>query len=231
MSEGPKIMKAKLLVVVLALCCFAPLLVNAQNTGKLYVARTNSNVRAAPTTNSHRIGFLNKGKQVRVIGAAAGGNWHQVRLDSGQMGFVFAKLLEEVESSGAGEDAEGPALVGGPTPAPEDAFSYIIWPQDGEVIPGGDFVILFGLHGMGVAPAGVEKEFTGHHHLLIDTDLPPLNEAIPSDDNYVHFGRGQTEYHITLPKGSHTLQLLLGDANHLPHTPPVMSEQITVIVP
>ena len=81
------------------------------------------------------------------------------------------------------------------------------------------------------APAGVEKEFTGHHHLLIDTDLPPLDEAIPSDDNHVHFGRGQTEYRITLPKGSHTLQLLLGDANHFPHTPPVMSEQITVIVP
>lgn len=215
-------------------CAFAALLsagqVVAEEEARLFKAKSNSNVRAAPTTNSQKIGYLKIGSQVRVIGSAAGGNWHQVRLNSGQMGFVYGQLLESAAGDGVLE-ATTPSLTGGPTEAPEDAFAYIIWPNDGEVIPGGDFVVLFGLHGMGTAPAGVDKAHTGHHHLVIDTDLPPLTEPIPSDDNYVHFGRGQTEYRLTLPKGTHTLQLLLGDANHIPHTPPVMSEQITITVP
>lgn len=194
-----------------------------------YSATTNANVRAAPTTNSQRIGYLKQGKRVRVVGSAAGGNWHRVRLETGQVGFVFGKLLEAAD--GEGELETEPALSGGPTEAPEDAFAYIIWPQDGEVIPGGDFVVLFGLHGMGTAPAGVDKPYTGHHHLLIDTDLPPLDKPIPATENHIHFGRGQTEYRIQLPSGEHTLQLLLADHNHIPHTPPVMSEQIKVVVP
>ncbi len=195
-----------------------------------YRVVSNANVRAAPTTNSQKIGYLKEGSSVRVIGSAAGGNWHQVRLNSGQMGFVFGNLLRSEGSEGTLETST-PSLKGGPTEAPEEAFSYIIWPSDGEVIPGGDFVVLFGLHGMGIAPAGVEKPLTGHQHLLIDTDLPPLNEPIPATDQFVHFGRGQTEYHLVLPKGKHTLQLLLGDADHIPHTPPVMSERITITVP
>jgi uncharacterized protein YgiM (DUF1202 family) len=216
------------LVIATMLALGVPVSGSALGAAKYYTAVTNSNIRAAPTTNSQRIGFLAEGKRVRVIGSAAGGNWHQIRLDSGQMGFVYAPLLEADDSveSSSGE----PGLVGGPTPAPKDAFAYIVWPNDGEVIPGGDFVVLFGLHGMGTAPAGVEKENTGHHHLLIDTDLPPLDKPIPSDDNHIHFGRGQTEYHLKLPPGEHTLQLLMGDANHLPHTPPVMSEKIRVQV-
>jgi uncharacterized protein YraI len=202
----------------------------AEDQYKTYRAVHNSNVRAAPTTNSQKIGYLKEGSPVRVIGSAAGGNWHQVRLTSGQMGFVFGKLLEATNGEGTLEASE-PSLKGGPTEAPEGAFAYIVWPNDGEIIPGGDFVVLFGLHGMGTAPAGVDKPFTGHHHLLIDTDLPPLDQPIPADDNHVHFGRGQTEYHLTLPRGEHTLQLLLGDANHIPHTPPVMSERITIMVP
>jgi hypothetical protein len=208
------------------LLCIGPCLCAAESA-QLYTARTNSNVRAAPTTNSQRIGFLREGKGVRVIGDAAGGNWHQVRLDSGQMGYVYGPLLQQ---SGPAP-ADSAPLKGGPTPAPEDAFAYIIWPNDGEVIPGGDFVVLFGLHGMGVAPAGVDKKYTGHHHLLIDTDLPPLDQPIPNTDHFIHFGHGQTEYHLVLPKGKHTLQLLLGDAKHRPHTPPVMSERITITVP
>ena len=206
-----------------------PVIGSAQTVTKYYRAVTNSNVRAAPTTNSHKIGLLKEGKLVRVIGSAAGGNWHQVRLDSGQMGFVYGRLLVIDDSGNLSSDK--PGLVGGPTPAPDDAFSYIVWPTDSEVIPGGDFVVLFGLHGMGTAPAGVDKQYTGHHHLLIDTDLPPLNKEIPNDDNHIHFGRGQTEYHIKLPSGGHTLQLLLGDKDHIPHTPPVMSEKITIRVP
>ena len=223
-------MKAKSLMA----CAFAILLTSGQAIGEdavlIFKAKTNSNVRAAPTTNSQKIGYIKEGSQVRVIGSAAGGNWHQVRLNSGQMGFVYGQLLESSAAEGVLEAAV-PSLTGGPTEAPEDAFSYIIWPNNGEVIPGGDFVVLFGLHGMGTAPAGVDKAHTGHHHIIIDADLPPLNEPIPADDNYIHFGRGQTEYRLTLPKGEHTLQLLLGDANHIPHTPPVMSEQITITVP
>ncbi len=215
-------------IVITALMLSLPLSAQAQD--KMFQATANSNIRAAPTTNSQKIGYLKKGKLVKVIGSAAGGNWHQVRLNSGQMGFVYGKLLESTEGDGSLEP-ETPSMTGGPTEAPEDAFAYIIWPNDGEVIPGGDFVVLFGLHGMGTAPAGIEKPHTGHHHLMIDTELPPLDQPIPADDNSVHFGRGQTEYHLILPKGQHTLQLLLGDANHIPHTPPVMSERITITVP
>jgi hypothetical protein len=83
---------------------------------------------------------------------------------------------------------------------------------------------------MGVAPAGFEKPNTGHHHLLIDTPLPPLNQPIPSDLKHLHFGVGQTEAQITLTLGTHTLQLLLGDDKHVPHDPPVMSTPIKVTV-
>jgi hypothetical protein len=220
--------RSRILVAIVSL--FLTLPIYGQERGKMYQATTNSNIRAAPTTNSQKIGYLKEGSRVRVIGSAAGGNWHQVRLSSGQMGFVYGKLLESTGGDGALEPGS-PSLTGGPTEAPEGAFAYIIWPQNGEVIPGGDFVVLFGLHGMGTAPAGVDKAHTGHHHLLIDTDLPPLDQPIPASDNYVHFGRGQTEYHLVLPKGEHTLQLLLGDANHVPHTPPVMSERIAITVP
>ena len=85
---------------------------------------------------------------------------------------------------------------------------------------------------MGVAPAGIEKPNTGHHHLIIDTTLTPeeLKQPIPADDHHLHFGAGQTEARVTLPKGEHTLQLVLGDWTHIPHVPPVMSDVITVTV-
>ena len=90
--------------------------------------------------------------------------------------------------------------------------------------------IRFGLVNMGVAPAGIDRPNTGHHHLLVDTKLPPLDQPIPNDFNHLHFGAGQTEAAVTLSPGRHTLQLLLGDANHVPHDPPVMSQPITVTV-
>ena len=105
---------------------------------------------------------------------------------------------------------------------------YIITPADGETVSG-PLTIRFGLKGMGVAPAGVEKEKTGHHHLLIDVaDVPPVDQPIPADDNHRHFGGGQTEATFELPPGPHTLQLLLADRNHIPHQPPVVSEKVTV---
>lgn len=83
---------------------------------------------------------------------------------------------------------------------------------------------------MGVAPRGVKFPNTGHHHLLIDTDLPPLDQEIPSDRNHLHYGAGETETMLELPPGKHTLQLLMGDDRHIPHNPPVYSKKITVYV-
>ncbi|MDX1433883.1 MAG: DUF4399 domain-containing protein [Gammaproteobacteria bacterium] len=124
----------------------------------------------------------------------------------------------------------GGAAVAGDTPAPKNAYIYIGWPNDGEVIRGGPFRVWFGLRNFGVAPAGVEKANTGHHHLIIDADLPPMDFEIPASHNYVHFGGGQTETTIELPPGKHTLQLLMGDHEHIPHNPPVVSQKITITV-
>ena len=114
-------------------------------------------------------------------------------------------------------------------PAPADAGVHFVGLQDGAVIPQ-NATIRFGLVNMGVAPAGIDRPNTGHHHLLVDAKLPPLDEPIPNDFNHLHFGAGQTEATVTLPLGKHTLQLVLGDANHVPHNPPVMSKPITVTV-
>jgi uncharacterized protein DUF4399 len=130
----------------------------------------------------------------------------------------------------AGLALMGPALADN-KPMPDNARVYIIWPADGQVIPGGKFWIRMGLSNAGIAPAGIEKQYTGHHHLLIDTDLPPMDEVIPNDKNHLHFGLGQTEARIELPPGRHTLQLLLADDGHVPHTPPLYSAKITVVVP
>ena len=116
------------------------------------------------------------------------------------------------------------------TYAGEKPGVYFITPQDGETVSG-EFTIQFGLRGMGVAPAGVEKDNTGHHHLLIDVDtLPAMDMPLPSTDHVRHFGGGQTETSIKLTPGKHTLQLVLGNYAHIPHAEPVMSEKITVIV-
>jgi len=114
-------------------------------------------------------------------------------------------------------------------PAPAGAMAYIIEPADGATVDN-PVHIVFGLSGAGVAPAGIEREGSGHHHLLIDTDLPALGMPIPADDNHRHFGGGQTETEIELPPGTHTLQLLLGDERHVPHDPPIASERITITV-
>jgi hypothetical protein len=114
-------------------------------------------------------------------------------------------------------------------PAPADARVYFVGLDDGSVLPQ-KATIRFGLVNMGVAPAGIDRPNTGHHHLLIDTQLPPLDEPIPNDFNHLHFGAGQTEATVTLSPGRHTLQLLLGDENHVPHNPPVMSKPIRVYV-
>lgn len=124
-----------------------------------------------------------------------------------------------------------PAIALGQTAAPPNASVYIISPSDGETVTS-PFKVQFGLTGMGVAPAGVEKPNTGHHHLLIDTTLSPeqLKQPIPNDANHLHFGGGQTETMVTLPPGEHKLQLVLGDSSHVPFNPPLTSPVITVTV-
>lgn len=116
------------------------------------------------------------------------------------------------------------------TPSPDGAQVYIISPADGAEITS-PVVVKFGLKGMGVAPAGIDKSNTGHHHLLIDVAGSPAGDKpLPADANHKHFGGGQTETTIELAPGRHTLQLILGDKAHIPHTPPVMSEKITITV-
>ncbi len=106
---------------------------------------------------------------------------------------------------------------------------YFIEPANGAVVKS-PVKVVFGLSGMGVAPAGVKHDNTGHHHLLVDTGLPNMKTSILKDDKHLHFGGGQTEAQIALAPGKHTLQLLLGDFAHIPHDPPVMSERITIEV-
>ena len=138
-----------------------------------------------------------------------------------RIAFFLLMLLSSATIAGAGE-----------TPAPADAKVYFINLKDGDRVIS-PLVIRFGLSGMGIAPAGTEAPNTGHHHLFIDAPAlegDALNEAIPVDEHHVHFGKGQTETTITLSKGQHTLQLVLGDWTHIPHKTPVMSERITVTV-
>jgi uncharacterized protein DUF4399 len=115
------------------------------------------------------------------------------------------------------------------TPAPPGAEVYFIDLKDGARLPT-KFRVNFGLRNMGVAPAGSDRPDSGHHHLLIDTPLPALDREIPNDFNHLHFGAGQTEAEITLPPGEHTLQLLVGDRDHVPHNPPVLSAPIRIVV-
>ena len=112
---------------------------------------------------------------------------------------------------------------------PDTARVYILWPADGQVVRGGCWVRM-GLENAGIAPAGVEKANTGHHHLIVDADLPPFDQPIPNDRNHLHFGLGQTEARLELPPGKHTLQMVLADENHIPHQPPLTSKRITVTV-
>lgn len=114
------------------------------------------------------------------------------------------------------------------TPSPEGAEAYIISPEDGATVPQ-TFTVQFGLKGMGVAPAGTDKEGTGHHHLIVDGSAMP-EMGTPMGQDVKHFGGGQTEATLTLEPGTHTLQLMLGDMAHAPHNPPVASKKITITV-
>ena len=122
------------------------------------------------------------------------------------------------------------AVAADRTPSPAGAEVYIVSPKDGVKVKG-PVTVVFGLKGMGIAPAGVKFDNSGHHHLLIDTDSPTdLSLPLPADDHNVHFGKGQTETTLTLAPGKHTLQLVLADYLHTPHVPAVISKKITIVV-
>jgi hypothetical protein len=129
------------------------------------------------------------------------------------------------------------AVFAGETPSAENAKVYFVNLEDQAEVRS-PFKVIFGLSGMGIAPAGVEAENTGHHHLLVNR--PPLGQgedgeeefeySLPSDENHIHFGKGQTETTLELPPGKHTLQMVLGDWSHVPHDQPVVSEVIEITV-
>jgi hypothetical protein len=108
-------------------------------------------------------------------------------------------------------------IASGETPSPSGAAVYFINLKDGDTVTS-PFKVQFGLTGMGVAPAGSQNPNTGHHHLLIDTQLPPeqMKQPIPADAEHRHFGGGQTEVVLMLPAGQHTLQLVFADGSHIP---------------
>jgi hypothetical protein len=116
------------------------------------------------------------------------------------------------------------------TPSPAGAEVYIISPANGAKVHN-PVVVRFGLKGMGIAPAGVKFDNTGHHHLLIDTDAPTdASLPLPASDKILHFGKGQTETTLTLAPGKHTLQLLFADMSHVPHNPVVISKKVSITV-
>src|SRR4051794_2370887 len=139
-----------------------------------------------------------------------------------------ARLLITLVCGGAVALATGLALAREPSPA--GAEVYIVSPKDGAKVKS-PVTVVFGLKGMGIAPAGIKFDNTGHHHLIIDGDAPAdLSLPIAANEKSVHFGKGQTETSLTLPPGKHTLLLVLGDSLHVPHDPAVVSKKITITV-
>lgn len=114
-------------------------------------------------------------------------------------------------------------------PAPEGARVYIVEPQDGAVVRS-PFTVRFGADGVNIVKAGIMAHDSGHHHLIVDADLPEMNLPIPANDNYLHFGDGSTSTVLSLAPGEHRLRLLLGDHLHLPHDPPVYSAPVRITV-
>jgi hypothetical protein len=129
------------------------------------------------------------------------------------------------------------AALAGETPSPAGARVFFVNLKDGDTVAA-PVTVTFGIEGMVIAPAGSDTPNSGHHHLLVDRaplgDGPDgaeeLNANLPADANHLHFGKGQTETVLELSPGPHTLQLVLGDANHIPHNPPVVSDRITITV-
>lgn len=139
--------------------------------------------------------------------------------------YLFALATVLVSTTACAQSEEWPRVESAP-----GAVAYIISPSNGEVVSS-PFKVQFGLSGMGVAPAGIDYPDTGHHHLLVNRAAPSMDEPLPSGEaDLLHFGGGQSEAILTLEPGQYTLQMILGDQDHVPHDPPVMSETVTITV-
>ena len=137
---------------------------------------------------------------------------------------AIAATLVALSLAACGQESEMKRTL-----SPAGAKVFFIEPADGATVTN-PVTVKFGIEGMEVAPAGTDKPNTGHHHVLIDTVLEDFESPIPADDMHKHFGKGQTETQLELTPGEHSLQLLLGDQNHIPHDPVVESESITITV-
>jgi hypothetical protein len=134
------------------------------------------------------------------------------------------------ETKAAAEIVEAAVPAAMPrTASPDGAKIFFISPADGDTVTS-PVSIEFGIEGMSVVKAGDSQPDSGHHHLLVDTDLPDLGLPIPADEHHIHFGDGSTSTEIALEPGTHTLRMLLGDHLHIPHESPIMSDPITITV-
>jgi len=128
-----------------------------------------------------------------------------------------------------GATKAAPAAAMPRSPAPPGATVFIFSPENGAIVTS-PVAVKFGVSGVSIAPAGQLQANSGHHHLLIDTALADANQAVPKNAQHVHYGKGQTEAMVELEPGQHTLQLVLGDGNHVPHEPPIVSQIVTITV-
>lgn len=176
-------------------------------------------------TTPHRFGTLVLTSLAAVALSGCAGHHAMHQMHHGGMGSSAAPTAPAKVS------ASMPALSTGykKVAAPPEAKVYFVNVANGATVSN-PVKVVFGLSGMGVAPAGIEKAGTGHHHLLVDVAEWDANNPLPANDNFRHFGLGQTETSVTLSPGTHTLQMVLADQNHIPHHPVVASERITITV-
>lgn len=136
---------------------------------------------------------------------------------------------EQQPAATAEEESPGVAATVPRNEAAPGASVFLISPVNGATVSS-PVTVKFGVSGIAIQPAGAGVENSGHHHLLIDTELADPNLPVPSDAQHLHFGKGQTETSLELEPGEHRLQLVLGDTNHVPHVNPIMSKPITITV-
>jgi hypothetical protein len=146
------------------------------------------------------------------------------------LGLAMAFFMSATAMAAHHDESGDAAPAAHRSPSPEGAEVAISNIEDGAVVPT-TFLVQFSVTGMDIAPAGTDIENTGHHHLLIDVEeFPNPNLPLPANEHFIHFGGGQTETTLTLPEGTHTLQLVFADYMHIPHDPVVKSEPITIVV-
>ena len=106
----------------------------------------------------------------------------------------------------------------------------IVLPAEGPFEEGSSVMVTLEVSGLTIAPAGTTDPGTGHHHLMIDRDLPVGGLLIPSFPGQVHLGQGQLEYEIEgLDAGEHRVIAVVGDGTHVPLDPWVV-DTVTFVI-